>query len=113
MSKTIKLFCYRQNNSGGSFYEPAHKVYVEADSLDEAAEIADGVGIYFNGCDSGQDCNCCGDRWYYRADEMEIEFEDEDDLKAILFEKAAFLKERGVPSSMIVFKDGRTLVSEN
>ena len=60
----MPFFEYRQNNSGGSFdTDMGHAIYVEADTLNEANARAEFVGVYFNGCDSGQDCPCCGDRW--------------------------------------------------
>lgn len=55
-------FTFRQNNSGGRFIG-ATEVIIEADNAEEANEIAQANGIYFNGCENGQDCNCCGDRW--------------------------------------------------
>ena len=60
-------YMYDQNNSGGNFvYDEklTHRVVVEADSEDEAIKIGKSLGIYFNGCDKGIDCPCCGDRWY-------------------------------------------------
>lgn len=60
-------FHFCQNNSGGSFdvdERVAEHVIIEANSADHANEIAEGIGIYFNGVDDGQDCECCGDRWY-------------------------------------------------
>lgn len=59
-------FHFSQNNSGGSFdidENVARHVIIQAHSVREAHRIASDVGIYFNGCDSGQDCSCCGDRW--------------------------------------------------
>lgn len=38
-------------------------VFVEAIAVEEANRRAEDIGIYFNGCDKGLDCNCCGDRW--------------------------------------------------
>lgn len=29
------------------------------------------IGIYFNGCDTGADCTCCGDRWYAQGDDAD------------------------------------------
>lgn len=61
------FYCYSQNNSGGSFMvddRVCHHVIVEAGNSAQADEIAEAVGIYFNGCDDGVDCDCCGDRWY-------------------------------------------------
>lgn len=63
-----KYFEFNQNNSGGSFEvdEKAgigHSVIIEANNAIHANAIAENIGIYFNGCDSGSDCPCCGDRW--------------------------------------------------
>lgn len=60
---------FMQNNSGGSFDfdESAgitHIVVVEAESADQANSKAEEVGLYWDGCSTGQDCSCCGDRWY-------------------------------------------------
>lgn len=60
----MSFFTYRQNNSGGYFYGPAKYVIIEADNADEANRIAEDHDIYFNGCMTGMDCSCCGDRWY-------------------------------------------------
>lgn len=62
------FFTYRQNNSGGVFDFDDRKgigvaVIVEAASVAEANERAEAIGLYFDGCDSGIDCDCCGDRW--------------------------------------------------
>lgn len=59
----MKWYEYRQNNTGGRFIGPALYVFVEALNGDVADAIAERLGIYFNGCYSGQDCSCCGDRW--------------------------------------------------
>jgi hypothetical protein len=61
--RTPKFYNFRQNNSGGSFCGPAHVVIVEACSSDEANAIAECHDVYFNGCATGADCSCCGDRW--------------------------------------------------
>lgn len=57
-----------QNNSGGSFHfdEAAgitHFVVVEANDVYHATARAEEIGLYWNGCDAGRDCSCCGDRW--------------------------------------------------
>ncbi len=62
-----KFYYFRQNNSGGSFVVDKTlcvQVYIEADTAEEANKKAEMLGIYFNGCDKGLDCSCCGDRWY-------------------------------------------------
>lgn len=55
---------YRQNSSGG-FFDPegGHKTIIWANAAIEADRIAHDHGIYFDGCNSGRDCLCCGDRW--------------------------------------------------
>ena len=57
------FFHYRQNNSGGSFQGPAINVIIEAPMYVIANDIAETNNLYFSGCDTGQDCSCCGDRW--------------------------------------------------
>jgi hypothetical protein len=62
------FYTFNQNNSGGSFVFDEDRglsthVIVEADSADAANDIAESIGIYFNGCDLGIDCTCCGNRW--------------------------------------------------
>jgi hypothetical protein len=69
---TTKFFTYHQNNSGGWFMtndNVAHYVIIEAPDAETADALAENVGIYFNGCATGADCDCCGDRWssaYYQ-----------------------------------------------
>ena len=61
------FYKYSQNNSGGSFDIDDTLTIVmifEADSSSEADNLAIEKGIYFNGCEEGLDCDCCGDRWY-------------------------------------------------
>lgn len=62
------FYTFSQNNSGGSFEFDEHDgitewVIVEADSAKEAVDRASYIGLYFNGCQKGIDCPCCGDRW--------------------------------------------------
>lgn len=61
----MRWFEYHQNNSGGSFNkEMGYTLWVEADDPLLANNIAEEHGVYFNGCDNGYDCTCCGDRWH-------------------------------------------------
>lgn len=65
----MKFFHFRQNNSGGSFDIDETRgltvnVIIEATDAAHANALAETKGIYFNGCDTGMDCKCCGDRWY-------------------------------------------------
>ena len=67
-----------QNNSGGSFVtndKLCHRLFIEAESSDEASSIAEDLGCYWDGCDTGSDCPCCGDRWYrpWSSDGIDLE----------------------------------------
>lgn len=69
METKNKFYSFNQNNSGGSFSVSekdgiSEYVIIEATSAENANNIAEGIGIYFNGCNEGMDCSCCGDRWY-------------------------------------------------
>jgi hypothetical protein len=58
------FYQFRQNNSGG-FLIGERNLIVEAETPEEANEIAEQQdGIYFDGVEKGEDCECCGDRWY-------------------------------------------------
>lgn len=63
-----KWFYFDQNNSGGSFdHEPENGIgyglFIEAADSDHADARAERIGLYFDGCNEGRDCSCCGDRW--------------------------------------------------
>jgi hypothetical protein len=63
------FYCFNQYNSGGSFdFDPitgiTRNVIIEGISMEGIINRAEDLGIYFDGCDSGRDCPCCGDRWY-------------------------------------------------
>lgn len=73
------FYTFNQNNSGGSFdFDKnrgiTHYVIIEANDPEHANRRAEDIGIYFDGCESGEDCPCCGDRWYptseYYGDEI-------------------------------------------
>jgi hypothetical protein len=69
MRKKTKFYTFNQNNSGGHFDIDdktgiSEFVFVEAHDEKEANERAESIGIYFDGCSYGIDCDCCGDRWY-------------------------------------------------
>ena len=60
------FFTYTQNNPGGRFVNNdrlCEFVIIEAGNARGADVIAEDLGIYFNGCSTGADCHCCGDRW--------------------------------------------------
>jgi hypothetical protein len=70
IKKNLKWYTFRQNNSGGSFRVDVYVsiyVFIQATSEAEANKFAETVGLYFDGMESGWDCECCGDRWS-RAD---------------------------------------------
>lgn len=107
------FYVYSQNNSGGSFVvdnDVAHYVVVEADSEQDADDKAESVGIYFNGCDNGQDCDCCGDRWntassYGSSKELSIYGKSLSEyVENVLDEKQLFWKD-----VIVYFKDDRKL----
>lgn len=63
-----KFFHFHQNNSGGSWDKDAARgigknIWVEADDYLQANALAERIGLYWNGCENGRDCPCCGDRW--------------------------------------------------
>ena len=62
----MAFYTFRQNNTGGVYDSTAdvdEVVVIEADTADEANDIVCSVGAYFNGVKTGDDCDCCGDRW--------------------------------------------------
>jgi epoxyqueuosine reductase QueG len=72
----MAFFEFNQNNTGGSFdFDEkrgiSHWVIIEAANAQQANERAESIGLYFNGCDDGVDCSCCGDRWYPQYDEKD------------------------------------------
>ena len=57
---------FSQNNSYGRFEvddKVCHKLYIEAETFDEAVEKAEELGCYWDRVEKGIDCHCCGDRW--------------------------------------------------
>lgn len=72
--KTYGWYEFRQNNSGGSFQmdnDLTVHVLIQAASTGEANTKAQDIGIYFDGCSKGYDCDCCGDRWYEADDALD------------------------------------------
>lgn len=65
---------YSQNNSGGRFDiddDVSIRVLIQAEDKYAANREARAVGIYFDGCIQGLDCDCCGDRWSEAWDAIE------------------------------------------
>lgn len=70
------FYLFDQNNSGGSFVvndKLCHRLFIEADSAEEAVSIAENLGCYWDGVDNGIDCPCCGDRWYRSCEEVNMD----------------------------------------
>ena len=75
-SSESKFYEFSQNNSGGSFVTDSnlcHRLFIEADSEEEAISKAEDLGCYWNGVDEGYDCECCGDRWYPSGDAVDLD----------------------------------------
>lgn len=75
IEKTTTWYEFTQNDSGGYFVQDdkvCHRLFIEANSFNEAMEKAEELGCYFNGVDDGIDCPCCGDRWDF-GEEIDIE----------------------------------------
>jgi len=91
------IYSFRQNNSGGYYTEPAKHIIVKnAKDSEHATEIALASGMYLNGVASGDDCGCCGDRWYGLADDHET-LED-----AIAYTSEFDFGDVGVPQYIVV-----------
>jgi len=112
----MSFYEFNQNNSGGSFQvndKVCHRLFIEADTPDEATEIAEGLGVYFNGCDDGMDCPCCGDRWYplYRDDAVKFPLEyGKDQIFENIQDYAQYLADEygwTSPDGRIYYKDGQ------
>lgn len=105
------FYKFSQNNSGGSFIvneQVGQYVIIEADNYNEANRLAqEKAHIYFDGCEDGTDCNCCGDRWYSTY--------DDGDEVPMIYDKTVeeFQEDPGIPSITkeisihIYYKDGR------
>ena len=110
-----KFYEISQNNSGGSFVvddKLCHRLIIEAYSSDEANEIAESLGCYWDGVESGDDCPCCGDRWY---GSHEINIQDQN-KKWNGFEVSKWIKSEDdvdqVIKEMISLYPGATWLSE-
>lgn len=73
----MKFYVFQQNNTGGTWDKYlGYVVIVEAENPEQANELAEDMGIYFDGVNFGPDCPCCGDRWYEVDEDDAIEPED-------------------------------------
>lgn len=110
MNEKTQFFHFAQNNSGGSFdfelNKYSHHVIIEARNAEHANALAEELGLYFDGCENGIDCDCCGDRWY------QVHSDDGDDVPLVygkppeIHEDAWFGKDQ--PHTYVHFLDGTT-----
>lgn len=67
VSRELKWFSYRQNNSGGYYIQNdvvSQNIFIQAESAAEANKIALRITEDF-----GEFCDCCGERWCIDADD--------------------------------------------
>lgn len=70
------FYQFNQNNSFGRFEvddKVCHRLFIEADSSEEAISKAEELGCYWNGVAEGIDCPCCGDRWNTYYNKIDID----------------------------------------
>ncbi|HET8731806.1 MAG TPA: hypothetical protein VFM34_11950 [Moraxellaceae bacterium] len=108
------FFTYRQNNSGGSFNIDSEAgisifVVVEADSADDADRRAVDIGLYFDGCETGEDCECCGDRWSRAYEGYDVPSEYGKPIADLLDDKRRVHWEGSNPMAYIHYKNGEIL----
>ena len=79
-------------------------VLIEAEDANQANDIAERVGIYFDGCSEGRDCHCCGDRWY-RAMSDDVSDKLEENGNPLEEYESHWMKE----PVTVHYKDGRVV----
>lgn len=111
-------FNFNQNNSGGSFItndKLCNRLYIEANSKEEAIKIAESLGCYWRGVKLGYDCSCCGDRWYIPFDSLDKEDHFDENLLTIEEYVRDIVKRWGgwtIPEARIFYLNG-TVVEVN
>jgi hypothetical protein len=111
-SKKTYFYEFEQNNPGGRLDVDdilCHRIFIEAESYDEANKIAEDLGIYFDGVEEGMDCECCGDRWCPAYSTIDKPIEEY--VRNISI-KYPFLDVSGKPESRIFYKSGKVLTFE-
>lgn len=120
--KTYEWYMFDQNNSGGSFRvndDVTVYVLIQAASVKEANIKAEDIGIYFDGCSNGWDCDCCGDRWHeahgamdsfvtfgsYRDDYPRTEHANVRDYAQAVADDDTWA-DKGKPSVIVYYADG-------
>ena len=109
----MKWYQFHQNNSGGSFIAPAINVHIEVPTAEKANAIAQCEGLYFDGCEDGRDCECCGDRWYPcgESDAQPVASHYSTPLSNIDRDKidksdTEWAKEAGITLHLLIYADG-------
>lgn len=110
--KGFKMFyTYRQNNSGGFFRGPAKYVIIEAHNREMANSLAELHDVYFDGCEAGADCSCCGDRWYRTYDKgtksPEIYGKT---IQEHVLDDTRYVSNYSIPVAIVHYLDGRQSV---
>lgn len=70
------FYLFTQNNPGGVFMvndKLCHRLFIEANSKEEAIYVAESLGCYWDGVSRGLDCPCCGNRWSKYCEEVNLE----------------------------------------
>ncbi len=116
---TMQWFRYHQNNSGGRFTaneDVTYNVFIQAPDANAANSKAQDVGIYFDGCANGWDCDCCGDRWseayspmdsftYYSWKSKEINCADVESYAMATAQNDSWAKP-GEPAAILYYANG-------
>lgn len=74
----MNWYNFTQNNSGGYFDvddKVCNRLFIEAESFDDAIKKAEELGCYWYGVNKGIDCPCCGNRWSIMRDNNPINIE--------------------------------------
>lgn len=108
----LNWYCFDQNNSFGYFDvndKVCHRLFIEAESFQNAVEKAEELGCYWHGVDIGIDCPCCGDRWS-KWDDAPVDFRKHKGLRFDNIEDYAqyIADEYGwtTPDARIYYHDG-------
>lgn len=122
VNNEYKWYEYHQNNSGGSFQiddSVSVNVLIQATHAIVANNIAEDIGIYFDGISKGYDCSCCGDRWSEAREELKAfsvyswkvngdrrkEYDNVNDYAQALANEDMWAK-KGKPSVVVYFANG-------
>lgn len=101
----MKFYEFPQSNAGGYWNKIlGYVVIIEAETPEKANKKAEEIGIYFDGVENGEDCECCGDRWYRVEDEYD-EIEPENLNEEI--EEIKHYQKKWKLTSTIYYADGR------